>query len=225
MGNDFEVVYHSGKENRVVNALSHLLESFSNDSHFRGAQPMALSSPITTCLDTLREEWQLDSQLKSLIDALKLDPQFKHGYTWTNGQLRYKGCFVLGTTSSLKDVILHDSPIGGHSKVRKTYHQIRRGFYWSGLKKDVQRYVTKCDVCQCNKSENVASLGLLQPLPIPIINLSDISMDFIEELPCFLRKNVIFMVVDRLSKYNHFIALSHLYSAMDITKLFIDHVF
>ena len=84
MGNDFEVVYRSGKENRVVNALSHLLESFSNDSQFLGAQPMALSSPITTCLDTLREEWQLDSQLKSLIDALKLDPQFKHGYTCTN---------------------------------------------------------------------------------------------------------------------------------------------
>ena len=71
----------------------------------------------------------------------------------------------------------------------------------------------------------MASLGLLQPLPIPIRNLSDISMDFIEGLPCFIRKNVIFIVVDRLSKYNHFIAISHLYSAMDITKLFINRVF
>ncbi|KAH9699109.1 hypothetical protein KPL71_024219 [Citrus sinensis] len=40
-----------------------------------------------------------------------------------------------------------------------------------------------CDNCQRNKHENVLSPGLLQPLPIPEHNWTDISMDFIEGLP------------------------------------------
>lgn len=44
---------------------------------------------------------------------------------------------------------------------------------------DVIQYVKGCDVCQQNKHENVASPGLLQPLPIPDKPWDDISMDFI----------------------------------------------
>ena len=44
--------------------------------------------------------------------------------------------------------------------------------------------------------KNVASLNLLQPLPIPTRNQSDISMDFIKRFPHLIRKYVIFVVVD-----------------------------
>ena len=73
--------------------------------------------------------------------------------------------------------------------------------------------------------KNVASLGLLQPLPIPTRNWSDILMDFIKGFPHLIRKDVLFVVGDQLSKYIHFIALSHLYSTKDIVKLFMNHVF
>ena len=50
-------------------------------------------------------------------------------------------------------------------------------------------------------------------------------MDFIEGLPRSIEKDATLVVVDRLNKYNHFIALSHSYLAKDIAKLFMDHVF
>lgn len=49
-------------------------------------------------------------------------------------------------------------------------------------------------------------------------------MDFIEGFPKPGEKNVILVVIDHLSKYAHFIALSHLYIAPSVAKLFLDNI-
>jgi len=43
-------------------------------------------------------------------------------------------------------------------------------------------------------------------------------MDFVEGLPKSQRKEVIWAVVERLSKYAHFVALSHPYSAETVAQ-------
>lgn len=50
-------------------------------------------------------------------------------------------------------------------------------------------------------------------------------MDFIYGLPKVQGKKNTIMVVDRLTKYGHFIALSHPYTAATIAQLFLDHIF
>ena len=50
-------------------------------------------------------------------------------------------------------------------------------------------------------------------------------MDFIEGLPSSDGKNAIIVVVDKFTKYGHFIALSHPYTTQDITQLFLDHFY
>nr|GEW26158.1 reverse transcriptase [Tanacetum cinerariifolium] len=53
----------------------------------------------------------------------------------------------------------------------------------------------------------------------------EITMDFIEKLPMSHGKSVILVVVDRLSKYDHFMALSHPFSASQVAQVFLDNVY
>lgn len=86
-------------------------------------------------------------------------------------------------------------------------------FCWPNMQKDIAKWVLECDLCQRTKVENVYSPGLLQPLPIPDMPWQDIAMDFIEGLPLSDHKGAILVVVDRLTKYGHFLALRHPYTA------------
>jgi len=52
----------------------------------------------------------------------------------------------------------------------------------------------------------------------------DLSMDFIEGLPKSQGYNVILVVVDRLTKYAHFIAVKHPYTVASIAQIFMDNV-
>ena len=63
--------------------------------------------------------------------------------------------------------LFHNSGLGGHSGIHATYQRISSILYWKGLWKCVREFIRKCQVCQQYKRENVATPGLLQPLPIP----------------------------------------------------------
>ncbi|KAL4196097.1 hypothetical protein AMTRI_Chr04g181630 [Amborella trichopoda] len=67
--------------------------------------------------------------------------------------------------------------------------------------------------------------GLLQPLPMPNLIWEDISMDFIDGLLASKGKTTILVVVDRLSKYAHFTAISHPYTAVSVAQTFFDQIF
>ena len=103
-----------------------------------------------------------------------------------------------------------------------TYRTLKQVLYWQLMFKDVAQYVASCDTCQRHKSDNVAYLGLLQPLPIPHKIWAGISMDFIEGLPFSHGKKLILLVVDRPSKYAHFIAAIHLDSAISVAQHLMD---
>ncbi|GJR92358.1 putative mitochondrial protein [Tanacetum coccineum] len=115
--------------------------------------------------------------------------------------------------------------VGGHSGVQATTKGLTTYFYWKGLRKMVKEWVRTCDVCQRNKSDLSAYPGLLQPLPIPEKIWQDLSMDFIGSLPMSQGKSSLLVVVDRLSKYAHFLPLAHPYTASQVAQLFLDNVY
>ena len=91
--------------------------------------------------------------------------------------------------------------------------------------KEIGIFLVECDICQRNKHENVSYPGLLQLLPILEQVWMDISMDFIEGLHKSHGKHVIVVVVDRLSKYAHFMPMSHPYTALDVAQSFMDNIY
>jgi hypothetical protein len=134
----------------------------------------------------------------------------------------------LSKQSKLESTVLselHATPTAGHCGLTKTYDQVKRYFFWDGMKQDIRNFVAECDVCQRNKGETVKSPGTLQSLSIPPSIWQDISMDFIVGLPKSGNKSVIMVVVDRLSKYVHLCALQHPFATSTVAQLFMDQVF
>lgn len=107
-----------------------------------------------------------------------------------------------------------------HEGVSKTLHRLRADFHIPQDHQAVQDFVRACVTCQRNKSEHLHPAGLLQPLPVPSIVWADISMDFIEGLPRVQGKSVILSVIERFSKFAHFIPLSHPYTASSVACAF-----
>lgn len=92
------------------------------------------------------------------------------------------------------------------------------------MKKDVHSYIQQCSVCQQAKHSNTHPTGLLQPLPIPEGVWQDLTMDFIEGLPKSEGYSVILVVVDRLTKFAHFLPIKHPYTVVSIAKVFMDNI-
>lgn len=220
MGFDFEIQYKEGAENVAADALSRRPTA--------ELLPMMLDNAKEGLLELIKNCWVVDPNCQLIINELQQNSHRHPKFTWYNEELRRKGKLVIGSNNDLKLLILkwlHDSPIGGHSGRDVIAAQVKSLFFWKGMAKDIQQYVQNCDVCQRCKPDLAASPGLLQPLPVPNKVWDGISMDFIEGLPNSHGKQVIFVVVDWLSKYAHFVALSHPYTALDVAQVFMDHVF
>ena len=77
----------------------------------------------------------------TLIQRLQHDSSASDTLTWKNYSLWYKDHLYLCKKSQLKQKVLlelHTSPVGGHSGFLKTYHRVKKEFFWDCLKHDVQ---------------------------------------------------------------------------------------
>jgi hypothetical protein len=92
------------------------------------------------------------------------------------------------------------------------------------MKGAVEEFVKQCTICQQAKHENCKIPGLLQPLESPTAPWQSVSMDFIEGIPKSNGYNAILVVVDRYTKYAHFLPLKHPYTASQIATTFLDNV-
>jgi hypothetical protein len=82
------------------------------------------------------------------------------------------------------------------------------------MKEDIARHVAWCDICNRIKVEHQRLARLLNPLDVPVWKWESISMDFIVGLPQTPKgHHSIWVIVDRLTKVAHFIAVRNDYRA------------
>ncbi|CAN6459295.1 unnamed protein product [Victoria cruziana] len=79
------------------------------------------------------------------------------------------------------------------------------------MRKDIADFVAHCLICQQVKAEYQRPGGLLVQWELPEWKWDEVTMDFVMGLPCTQRKHdAIYVVVDRLSKSAHFLAISEI---------------
>lgn len=218
LGYAFDIEYRPGLENKTADELSRL-PPVAHLAH--------LAVPSLVDMGVISQEVQNDPTLSLIIKKLQDDPNDTTRFSLQRGVLKYKGRLVISKNSSLLPPILHtyhDSVLGGHSGFLRTYKRLTADLYWEGMKSDVKKYVEECLACQQNKTLAASLAGLLQPLDVPTRIWEDIPMDFIEGLPKSEGCDTILVVVDRLSKFIHFLALKHPFSAKTVAAKFIQVV-
>ena len=70
-------------------------------------------------------------------------------------------------------------------------------------------FMLACPTSQRYKHKHVALPGLLHPLSILDQAWEGVSMDFIERLPKSEGRDVILVIVDRLTKFAYFISMTY----------------
>ncbi|GAU51985.1 hypothetical protein TSUD_417850, partial [Trifolium subterraneum] len=225
---DAKESYHPGKANVVADALSRkslhmsslmakeleLIEEFRDlslvcevTSNSVKLGMLKLTNPF---LEKVREYQKEDEKLMKRV-ALVIEGQENDFKMDENGVVKFRGRVCVPDVPELKKMIFdegHKSGLSIHPGLVKMYQDLRKLFWWPRMHKEIAEYVYACLVCQKSKIEHQKPSGLLQPLFILEWKWDSIAMDFVGGLPKTAKGNeVIWVVVDRLTKSAHFIAI------------------
>lgn len=218
MGYDFEIRYRAGKQNLVADALSRMPNV---------EQLFPLSTVSFGIIDQLKQENLQDPELLDLQHRLCEDPVSLSDFSLREGLLFFRDRLVSSSTSSLHGKLLkefHESLIGGHSGITRTFHRLSTNFYWKFMRRDVQTFIRNCQTYQRMKEVSIKPSGLLQPLQILEQVFEDISMDFIIGFPISKGYSIILVVVDILSKYGHFLPFKTPVTSESVAATFITEI-
>ncbi|MCI28100.1 polynucleotidyl transferase ribonuclease H fold, partial [Trifolium medium] len=158
---DFKLSYHPGKANVVADALSrkslhmsslmarelNLIEEFRDLSLVCEVTPrsvrlgmLKLTNPF---LEEVKECQKRDKKLMEKLELIGEGKEVDFGVD-ENGVLRYRGRVCVPDVPELKKMILeegHRSELSIHPGVTKMYHDLKKMFWWPGMKKQIFEFV------------------------------------------------------------------------------------
>ncbi|KAI3776601.1 hypothetical protein L1987_46387 [Smallanthus sonchifolius] len=119
----------------------------------------------------------------------------------------------------------HKSRYSVHPGSDKMYHDLKVLYWWPNMKADIATYVSKCLTCSKVNVGYQKPSRLLQQPEIPMWKWEKISIDFITKLPrtptgC----DTIWVVVDRLTKSAHFLAIKETDKMEKLTSIYLKEV-
>jgi hypothetical protein len=219
---DFDIKHIKGKENKVVDSLSrrvHLMHAIAISVHQLDLKRIILDGLITD---------QHYLQVKENLQQGDVQQKIKEYEIKEEGSLMHKNRIYVPSSRELRNLVLkkmHDVRYVGHLDYQKIITAVISQFFWSGMKKDIVDYITRCIECQKMKVEHKHPAGLLQPLPIPKNKWEFITMDFITGLHRMNKKhNSIMVVVEKLTKDAHFVLVKTTHTLANIEEIFMKEI-
>ena len=168
-----------------------------------------------------------DEKIATIVSQIGNDKETEFTMN-EDGVLYYKDLVCVPDDNDLRKAKLEEAHSGSfaiHPDSTKMYQDLKMSFWWSGMKRDVSEFVTKCLVCQRVKVEHQVPSGLLQPIRIPEWKWDRITMDFVVGLPLTRRKHdSVWVIVDRLTKSAHFLPVRTDYSLDKLAELYIKDI-
>ncbi|KAK1628506.1 hypothetical protein QYE76_002821 [Lolium multiflorum] len=247
---DLKINYTPGKANVVADALSR--KSTENQpteweipkelrKELEEAQILFIQGDDKGSIATMRIMDEMYSDLKYEIIRKQADDLFIQEEIKRIGEGRPSE-FHLGDFDSLyfqkricvpddpevKSIILkeaHETPYSIHPGSTKMYMDLKEMFWWNNMKREIAQYVSECHTCQRVKAEHQSPAGLLKPLEIPEWKWDEIGMDFVTGLPMTSKKkDMIWVIVDRLTKSAHFIAVNTKDTAEKLVDIYVKEI-
>ena len=124
----------------------------------------------------------------------------------------------------------HNGPLLGHPGRDKTIELIQQRYQFPNMRKALEDYIRQCTTCAQNKSTRHKPYGKQQQIEAPQQAWQKITMDFIVKLPLSkdtitdIKYDSILVVVDRLTKYAHFIPWKKKRNAKDLVKVILKEI-
>ncbi|GKF24495.1 putative reverse transcriptase domain-containing protein, partial [Tanacetum coccineum] len=158
---DCEIRYHPGKANVVVDALSR--KERVKPKRVRAMNMTRQSSIKDRILAAQKEAMDESAGLQKGLDEM-IEQR-------SDGTLYYLDQIWVPLKGDVRTLVMdkaHKSKYSVHPGADKIYYDLRDRYWWSGMKKDIAEYVSKCLTCLKVKAEHQSPSGLLQQHEIPV---------------------------------------------------------
>ena len=190
-------------------------------------------------IDEIKANQDKDPSFIKLRETVQSGQTF--GFEIRDGVLRQGNRLCVLDVDGLRQRILqeaHNAPYSVYPGVTKMYQDVKGMYWWNGMKKDVAQYVASCLTCQQVKFEyqrlsqkdygqvnKSCGTGLLQELPLPEWKWERITMDFVVGLLKTQKgHDSIWVIVDRLTKSAHFLAVKTTYTVAQYAQMYLDSI-